>query len=143
MKKLLQKLNRWFELKLGWFFTNGRKQDAYREYLIDKYIVHSNDNYIDGQSEYYQKYYEMMKERENPTPANKAKALVDKMYYTISNNGSFKGENSIPHKWEEAKQCAIIAVEEIERFVQDQMQGWLDVDFILYLGSIKKEIKKL
>ena len=64
MKKLFQKLNRWFELNLGWFFVNGRKQDAYREYLRNKY---GNKNYINGQAEYYQKYYEMMKERENDT----------------------------------------------------------------------------
>lgn len=64
MKKLLLKLNRWFELNLGWFFVNGRKQDSYREYLKDKY---GSKNYINGQSEYYQKYYEMMKEREDDT----------------------------------------------------------------------------
>jgi len=63
MKKLLQRLNRWFELNLGWFFVNSRKQDAYKKYLEDRY---SNlDNYVSGQSEYYKKYYEMMKEREN------------------------------------------------------------------------------
>jgi hypothetical protein len=55
MKKLLQRLNRWFELNLGWFFVNGRHADAYRDYLKDKYG--KKDNYINGQSEYYQKYY--------------------------------------------------------------------------------------
>lgn len=65
MKKLLQRLNRWFELNLGWFFVNGRHADAYRNYLKDKYG--KKDNHINGQHEYYQKYYEMMKERENDT----------------------------------------------------------------------------
>jgi hypothetical protein len=31
------KLNRWFELNLGWFFINGRKQDAWTKYLKKKY----------------------------------------------------------------------------------------------------------
>jgi hypothetical protein len=34
---MLNKINRWFELNLGWFFINGRKQDAWRRYLKDKY----------------------------------------------------------------------------------------------------------
>lgn len=46
MKKLIQRL-RW------WFFM--------------KYKISSKTNYINGQAEYYQKYYEMMKERENDT----------------------------------------------------------------------------
>jgi len=65
MKKLLLKLNRWFELNLGWFFVNGRKQDAYKDYPKSKYG--KGNNYINGQAEYYQKYYEMMKEREDDT----------------------------------------------------------------------------
>ena len=28
---------RWFELNCGWFFVNGRKQEAWSEYLIKKY----------------------------------------------------------------------------------------------------------
>jgi hypothetical protein len=37
MKKLLQKCERWFELNLGWFFVNGRKQAAWAAYLRKKY----------------------------------------------------------------------------------------------------------
>ncbi len=30
-------INKWFEMKLGWFFVNGRKQSAWAEYLRKKY----------------------------------------------------------------------------------------------------------
>ena len=31
------KFNRWFELNLGWFFINSRKQNAWTRYLKKKY----------------------------------------------------------------------------------------------------------
>ena len=34
---MLKRLNRWFELNLGWFFINGRKQEQWNEYLKNKY----------------------------------------------------------------------------------------------------------
>jgi hypothetical protein len=37
MKKLLRACERWFELNLGWFFINGRKQEVWHEYLRKKY----------------------------------------------------------------------------------------------------------
>ena len=37
MKNLLYKLNRWFELNLGWLFVNGRNQEWYANYLKEKY----------------------------------------------------------------------------------------------------------
>ncbi len=61
MKKLLQKLNRWFELNLSWFFVNGRKQEEHSEKLKEKY---GSENYINGSTEYYKSYYEQMKQRE-------------------------------------------------------------------------------
>jgi hypothetical protein len=30
-------MNKWFEINLGWFFVNGRKQKVWREYLKKKY----------------------------------------------------------------------------------------------------------
>ena len=36
-----RKLIKWFEINLGWFFINGRKQAAWAEYLRKKY---QNDN---------------------------------------------------------------------------------------------------
>jgi len=32
-----QRLIKWFELNLGWFFINGRKQQMWAEHLKDKY----------------------------------------------------------------------------------------------------------
>lgn len=35
--KRLEKIKKWFDLKIGWFFVNGRKQEDWRKYLRDKY----------------------------------------------------------------------------------------------------------
>ena len=34
---MLKKLNKWFEINLGWFFVNGNKQDAWSNDLQKKY----------------------------------------------------------------------------------------------------------
>ncbi len=34
---MIKKLNRWFEINLGWFFINGRKQSEWFDYLRKKY----------------------------------------------------------------------------------------------------------
>ena len=39
---MIKKLNRWFELNLGWFFINGRKQEQWNEYLKNKYKNENN-----------------------------------------------------------------------------------------------------
>jgi hypothetical protein len=31
------KFKKWFEMKWGWFFVNGRKIDEWEEYLRNKY----------------------------------------------------------------------------------------------------------
>ena len=35
--ELLRKIEKWFDLKFGWFFVNGQKQTQWQEYLKDKY----------------------------------------------------------------------------------------------------------
>jgi hypothetical protein len=30
-------MKKWFEINLGWFFINGRKQEQWNEYLKQKY----------------------------------------------------------------------------------------------------------
>jgi len=72
------------------------------------------------------------------TPKEKAKYIVDRMYYTISNNGSYMGENSIPHKWEEAKKCALIAVDEIIKVLNSDINPLVN-----YWYEVKQEIEKL
>lgn len=37
MKKLLYRINKWFELNIGYIFVNGRKMDQWNKYLKDKY----------------------------------------------------------------------------------------------------------
>ena len=39
---MLKKLNRWFELNLGWFFINGRKKEQWNEYIKNKYKNENN-----------------------------------------------------------------------------------------------------
>jgi hypothetical protein len=34
---MLRKFVKWFNLHLGWFFVNGRKQDAWNKSLEEKY----------------------------------------------------------------------------------------------------------
>jgi len=47
------------------------------------------------------------------TSTDKAKELVNQFYFSLPNNGSFEGINSIPRRWEDAVRCALIAVDEI------------------------------
>jgi len=35
--KIFKGFVKWFEMNWGWFFVNGRKQDAWGRYLRDKY----------------------------------------------------------------------------------------------------------
>ena len=45
--------------------------------------------------------------------------------------------------YDEAKQCALIAVDEILKMIDKSMQGFLDSDIIAYWQQVKKEIEKL
>ena len=41
--KVINKINRWFEIKLGWIFVNGRKREDWNKYLKDKYTPTDNN----------------------------------------------------------------------------------------------------
>jgi len=71
------------------------------------------------------------------TPTDKAKELVNQYYFSLPNNGSFEGINSIPRRWEEAVRCALIAVEQI---IEATIDDWSHND---YWKEVKKEIEKL
>jgi len=58
------------------------------------------------------------------TADKKAEELIDKFYFSLPNNGSFDGINSIPSRWEEAKHCALIAVDEL----MQQCWDYRDID---------------
>jgi hypothetical protein len=36
---MISKLNKWFEINLGWLFVNGRKQEQWVQYLKNKYKI--------------------------------------------------------------------------------------------------------
>ena len=73
------------------------------------------------------------------TPNEKAKELVDKLYQTTPNETCFSPEfetGNVPYKaWEQAKQCALIAVDEIIDAIDwheyevpnDQLKFWFEV----------------
>ena len=46
--KVLNKINRWFELKLGWIFVNDRKREDWSKYLKEKYEPIDNSNIFPG-----------------------------------------------------------------------------------------------
>jgi hypothetical protein len=47
------------------------------------------------------------------TPQDKAQAIISQMYFALPNNGSFTGINNVTSRWQEARQCAEIAVQEM------------------------------
>lgn len=68
------------------------------------------------------------------TPKEKAEELVDEYYHLFS----VELENTIDYR--EAKQCALIVVDEILSFIEDDRFGfsWKD-----YYFEVKQEIEKL
>ncbi len=65
-------------------------------------------------------------------PKERANNLVDKFYYRLPNNGSYSGINSIVSRYDEAKQCALITVDEIVKSkpywdTQEEFEYWEQV----------------
>jgi hypothetical protein len=94
------------------------------------------------------------------TPKQKAKNLVNTFYYSLPNNGSQEGINSTTRRYSEAKQCALIAIDEIIEYHQSLYNnGFKDVHIALsspiktyndilnpllkYYQEVKTEIEKL
>lgn len=46
----MKKFRKWFDLNLGWFFVNGRKQEDYAKEMHGKYDTSSADTYADDKS---------------------------------------------------------------------------------------------
>lgn len=38
---MYKKLEKWFDLNLGWLFVNGNKQEQWSQYIKDKYETKS------------------------------------------------------------------------------------------------------
>ena len=79
------------------------------------------------------------------TPAEKAKQLVYKFYFSLPNNGGFTGLCNINDRWEEGKKCALIAVDEILDIIEDDgftFAEYHDKKTIEYWLEVKQEINK-
>jgi len=82
------------------------------------------------------------------TPADKAKQLVQRFYFSLPNNGSFTGLNNINRRWEEGKMCALIAVDEIINSnptsqLSDPFLGNRTYENVNYWKDVKKELEKI
>ena len=71
-------------------------------------------------------------------PKEKAKELVNKFYFKLSNNGSLSmGLNSCDARHKESIQCALIAIEET-------LDATYQINNVYYYYlDVKKEIEKL
>ena len=70
------------------------------------------------------------------TPKEKAKELFDKMFLIIENKGMYDDLYR-------AKQCALIAVNEILKAVDNPDETYLMKHSVNYWTEVKKEIEKL
>ena len=70
------------------------------------------------------------------TPKQKAEELFDKMLY----NDGDKYHHCSHYV---AKNCTLIAVNEMIKIIDESMNGFLDSDFKAYCNQLKKEIQKL
>ena len=80
------------------------------------------------------------------TAQEKADELIDKMYYVGRYDD--KEDYNPAMAWERAKQCALIAVEEIVKFMEmdDEHNDCLyfaNSKWVQYLIEVKQEIEKL
>lgn len=75
------------------------------------------------------------------TPKEKAEELVNKFikptikWNPVNGVGYYNDLNA-------AKECALVAVDEILNMVDDTLRGWLDADIIAYWEEVKYEIEK-
>ena len=77
------------------------------------------------------------------TPKEKAEELVDKFYQTTPNEYFVNEPIGIKGRyksWEQAKQCALIAVDEILDMVKHTPIEFIETD---YWQEVKQEIEKL
>lgn len=86
------------------------------------------------------------------THKEKALDLIHSFYYMLPNNGSQEGINSTTRRYQEAVQCALIAVEQIideyqpisdlKSILVVNEQVMSIVDKIVYWQQVKLEIQK-
>lgn len=81
------------------------------------------------------------------TPKEKAHKLHRKYYFSLPNNGSNLGLVSIPVRWKEALECAIVAVDAIMDFMQmdDELHNdchFANSKWVSYWTEVKQELNK-
>jgi hypothetical protein len=74
------------------------------------------------------------------TGQDKAKELVDNFK---NNTRAFNETCGCEDYLHDAKECALIAVDEVLAFIDEHMQGWLDSDWKEYWEQVKIEIEKI
>jgi hypothetical protein len=81
------------------------------------------------------------------TPKEKAEELVDKFYQTTPNEAWYNpplASASMEYKaWEQAKQCALIAVDEIMEQLLKNMSNDISGVHGIYWEKVKQEIEAL
>jgi hypothetical protein len=77
-----------------------------------------------------------------PTPEQKARALVERFYLALPNNGSETGICSTTQRWEEGKKCAMITARMLkEQYIEmKSVKGPAKPN---YWDEVKQEIEKL
>lgn len=81
------------------------------------------------------------------TPKERAHKLHMRYYFMLPNNGSYTGLVSIPVRWREAIECAIVAVDAIMDFMQMDDEYHEDTHFanskwVRYWVEVKEELNK-
>jgi hypothetical protein len=80
------------------------------------------------------------------TPKEKALELLDKFYQTTPNEAWINEPLGIAEEykaWNQSKQCALIAVNEIIKCVNNPDEYYLMEYSIIYWSEVKKEIEAL
>ena len=78
------------------------------------------------------------------TPKEKAKELVDKFYQTTPNESWINQPIGLKEEykaWEQSKQCALIAIDELIKEQTMWQNG--EVNPVLYWQEVKQEINQL
>ena len=80
-----------------------------------------------------------------PTPQQEARALVERFYFALPNNGSQTGINNVHSRWEEGKMCALMAVEFARQQFADHCAAEIGTDGTPndHFDAIRTEIEKL
>ncbi len=73
---------------------------------------------------------------------SKADSLTERFYYALPNNGSFSGTNNVNERWDQARQCAIVCVEEmIDEIECIQEYNKLAVDYTEFWRDLLTDLQ--